>query len=105
MVYRSACLTEGICSSSEEDKAKIMSWFAAAAESGHLIAASIMGIAFARGVGVERDEKNAMLWLRRAAEGVPEAQYAYGRMLAEGIGLTPDLEEARSWFARRIGSS
>jgi TPR repeat protein len=41
-----------------------------------------MGIAFSKGLGVERDEKNAAMWLRRAAEGVPEAQYAYGRMLA-----------------------
>ena len=35
-------------------------------------------------------------WLRRAAEGVPDAQFMYGRMLAEGRGVAPDLREARA---------
>jgi len=30
-------------------------------------------------------------WLQIAAEGVPEAQLTYGRMLAEGRGVRPDL--------------
>jgi len=73
--------------SGEEDKAKIASWFATAAESGEWIAAFNMGVDLAKGVGVERDDKTAAIWLRRAAEGVPEAQYAYGRLLAEGTGV------------------
>ena len=36
----------------------------------------------------------------RAADGVPDAQYMYGRMLAEGRGVLPDLQGARAWFAR-----
>jgi hypothetical protein len=47
----------------EEDKTKIASWFSAAAESGDLIAAFNMGIAFSKGVGVERDEKSAAMSL------------------------------------------
>ena len=40
-----------------------------------------------KGVGVERNEKHAAILLQRAAEGVAEAQYMYGRMLAEGRGV------------------
>jgi len=31
---------------------------------------------------------------------VAEAQYLYGRMLAEGRGIMPDLSQARTWLAR-----
>jgi hypothetical protein len=34
----------------------------------------------------------------------PEAQFAYGRMLAEGTGVAPDLEEARLWYVRAAES-
>ncbi|MEJ0045035.1 MAG: SEL1-like repeat protein [Rhodospirillales bacterium] len=44
----------------------------------------------AEGVGVEKDDRRAMLWLRRAADGVVNAQYWYGRMLMEGRGLEAD---------------
>jgi TPR repeat protein len=54
-----------------------------------------MGIAFSKGLGVERDEKNAAMWLRRAAEGVPEAQYAYGRMQREPAWLPTSRRRAR----------
>jgi uncharacterized protein len=84
----------------EEDPARIARWFAQAAESGDLIAAFNIGVCLAKGVGVERDEQQAVLWLRRAAEGVAEAQYMYGRMLAEGRGLALDLVGARAWFTR-----
>ena len=54
----------------------------------------------AKGVGIDRDEREAAIWLRKAAEGVPEAQYIYGRMLAEGRGVAPDPRGARTWFFR-----
>jgi uncharacterized protein len=38
--------------------------------------------------------------LRRAAEGVVNAQYWYGRMLVEGRGVDVDLVEGRAWIAR-----
>ena len=83
-----------------DDPAKIAGWFEQAAASGDLVAAFNLGICLTKGVGVEQDEQQAAQWLRRAAEGVPDAQYMYGRMLAEGRGVTPDLKEARTWFKR-----
>ena len=83
-----------------EGPASVARWFEQAASSGDLVAAFNLGLCLAGGVGVDRDEQQAAQWLRRAAEGVPDAQYMYGRMLAEGRGIAPDLEEARAWFQR-----
>ena len=38
--------------------------------------------------------------LHRAADGVPQAQLSYGRMLADGRGVTADPDGARAWIAR-----
>ena len=47
-----------------------------------------------------RNDQQAVEWLKRAAEGITEAQYWYGRMLAEGRGVEVDLDEARFWFSK-----
>src|SRR2546430_9833055 len=63
-----------------------LGWFAQAAASGDLVAAFNLGLCLARGVGVGRDEQQAVQWLRRAAEGVPEAQLMYEIGRASGRG-------------------
>jgi TPR repeat protein len=83
-----------------DDSARLASWFEQAAESGDLTGAFNLGVCLIKGLGREQDEEKAAQWLRRAADGVAEAQYMYGRMLAEGRGVRPDLPEARAWFAR-----
>ena len=50
-------------------------WFEQAAASGDLVAAFNFGVCLAEGVGVERDDRKATQWLRRAADGVVNAQY------------------------------
>jgi TPR repeat protein len=83
-----------------QDPARIAGWFQQAALLGDLTAAFNLGVCFVKGVGVERNDEQAATWLRRAAEGVPEAQFMYGRLLAEGRGVSPDLRAARQWFAK-----
>lgn len=47
------------------------------------------------------DTANAVILLRRAAEqGVPAAQYRYGKLLETGEGVGIDLEAARRWTER-----
>ena len=72
---------------SAEDRGRVAHWFEQAAASGDLVAAFNLGLCLDKGVGVEPDAQQAAHWLRRAAEGVPEAQYMYGRMLADGHGV------------------
>jgi len=68
--------------------------------SGDLIAAFNFGVCLAEGVGIERDDQKAAQWLRRAADGVVNAQYWYGRMLVEGRGVEKNAEEGRAWITR-----
>ena len=70
-----------------EDAVRTREWFEQAAASGDLVAAFNFGVCLAEGVGVERDDRKAAEWLRRAADGVVNAQYWYGRMLIEGRGV------------------
>jgi TPR repeat protein len=49
---------------------------------------------------VARDDREAALWLRKAANRVPNAQFWYGRILVEGRGVDRDLAEGRRWIAR-----
>src|SRR6202012_1301706 len=65
-----------------------------------LIAAFNFGVCLAEGVGIERDDRKAAEWLRRAADGVINAQYWYGRMLVEGRGVEADPVEGRAWIAK-----
>jgi TPR repeat protein len=87
-----------------EDPASVAQWFKQAAASGDLAASFNLGICLAKGVGMEVDDVQAAKWLREAAEGLPQAQYIYGRMLADGRGVAPDLAAAREWFARAAES-
>ncbi|HEY2111409.1 MAG TPA: tetratricopeptide repeat protein, partial [Dongiaceae bacterium] len=87
-----------------EDPASVARWFEQAAASWDLVASFNLGIALAKGVGMEADDEQAAKWLRQAAEGLPQAQYIYGRMLADGRGVAADLTAARDWFARAADS-
>ena len=81
---------------------RIREWFEQAATAGDLVAAYNYGICLAEGVGVDRDDAQAAHWLRRAAEGVVNAQYWYGRMLIEGRGVACRPGGAvGAWIAKR----
>lgn len=83
-----------------EDAGVVADWFRQAAGAGDLTAAFNLGVCLAKGVGVEQNYGQAALWMRRAAEGLAEAQYMYGLMLADGHGMASDLTEARAWFVK-----
>jgi TPR repeat protein len=87
-----------------EDPASVAQWFEQAAASGDFVGSFNLGICLAKGVGMEADDEQAAQWLRQAAEGLPQAQYIYGRMLADGRGVAADLTAARDWFTRAADS-
>jgi hypothetical protein len=93
-------LQTGAASTMAEDPPPVHEWFERAAEQGDLIGAFNYAVCLAEGIGVPRDDQQAARWLKRAAEGVVDAQYWYGRMLAEGRGVTKDDAEAAIWYAR-----
>ena len=84
----------------EEDRVRLSKGFEQAAASGDPVAAYNCAVCLARGVGVARDDREAALWLRKAADRVPNAQFWYGRVLVEGRGVDRDVAEGRRWIAR-----
>ena len=59
----------------------------------------LMGLRYAEGNGVIKNEKEAALWLEKAARhGKADAQYRYGLALLEGRGVVQDYQAARYWI-------
>ena len=53
------------------------------------------------GVGVDEDPEIGFYWfMRSAAQGDADAQYAVGLCYEEGMGVEVDLDEAREWYQR-----
>jgi TPR repeat protein len=86
--------------SNTEDLTRTRQWFEEAALKGDHIAAFNFGVCLAEGVGAEKNEVEAVRWLRMAAERVVNAQFWYGRMLLEGRGVAADAAEARIWIGK-----
>ena len=83
-----------------KDGLDVAEWFGTTASSGDAIAAFNLGLCFSEGVGVRKDQELAAKWMKRAAEGMAQAQYMYGRMLQDGRGMVADQKQARLWFER-----
>jgi len=84
----------------EADRQTTRDWFQDQAAAGDLAAAFNLGVCLAEGVGVPRDDVQALAMFESAAVSIAEAQYWCGRMRAEGRGCHPDPEAARAWFLR-----
>jgi len=84
----------------EDDRVCLYKEFEQASASGDPVAAYNCAVCLALGVGVARDDSEAALWLRKAADRVPNAQFWYGRVLVEGRGVDRDVAEGRRWIAR-----
>ena len=71
-----------------------------AARSGNAEAEELIGVMYAMGLGVERDEIRAFDWyLRSAMKGHPGAQSGVGWYYEVGTGmLAPDLVRAYAWY-------
>ena len=72
-----------------------------AAEQGNADAQFLLGIAFAYGEGVPRDDRQAVAWWHRAAvQGLAVAQSNLGRMHELGRGTKRNYSEAAAWFRK-----
>lgn len=71
-----------------------------AARSGNADAEELIGILYAMGLGVERDDERAFEWyLRSAMKGHPGAQSGVGWYYEIGRGMpAPDLVRAYMWY-------
>lgn len=64
-------------------------------------AAYMLSVMHANGLGAKQDEKTAVLWLRRAAEGgYGAAAVELGQRLEDGEGLAQDPKGAAKWYSK-----
>ena len=83
----------------EQDYAKAMRWYRAAAEQGSGDGRWRLGVMYLFGWGSPKDYAGAVHWFRAAAEqGNPEGQWLLGAMYASGLGVPRDFTEAGRWF-------
>ena len=70
------------------------------ADQGYAPAQTALGLAYETGMGVEKDERQAVRFYRLAAEKEDSsAQYYLGKALYDGTGIK-DYEEAVSWLKK-----
>jgi len=76
-------------------------WFEEAARLGHPGAQLNLGLLYASGLGVERDESEAAKWYRLAADqGCDQACFNLAVAHCLGAGVGKNLEEAARWYQR-----
>ena len=72
-----------------------------AAQKGVVIAQNALAYMYANGIGVAKDNDQALVWYRKAAEqGAPNAQLSLGIAYEEGAGVKQDLEQAAMWYRK-----
>ena len=73
----------------------------ALAEKGSRVAQFRLGMAYHKGTGVPKNDKEAVNWWRKAAvQGFATAQYNLGNMYGYGIGAPKDDKEAVKWYRK-----
>ena len=71
------------------------------AEQGNLDTQYTLGMMYAHGEGVAKNEKEAVKWLRKVAEqGHAQAQNRLGMMYATGQGVTKNDKTAAKWYRK-----
>ena len=71
----------------------------ARAEAGDATAQHNLGVMFANGMGVAKNDQEAVKWYRLAAEaGFARAQTNLGLMYADGAGVAENDQEAVKWY-------
>lgn len=76
-------------------------WFGKSALQGNAKGQVELGMIFADGWGVQRDETEAFKWFKLAAEqGDPNGQSWLGRMYFEGRGIDGNMQDAAKWFKK-----
>jgi hypothetical protein len=81
----------------------------AAAEKGDIYGQVLMGDYYSKGIGVEKDDEQAVRWYRKASErDVDLAQFHLGNYYAEGVGVPKDFVEAYAYLnlaGRKFGDA
>ncbi len=84
----------------EQDIKKAAECFQRAAQMGDADAQNNLGYCYAQGIGVRRNDQEAVRWYRTASQNSKEAQYNLGLMYEQGRGVQRDEKEAERWYKK-----
>jgi len=91
---------EGVTAYEKGDFSAALEKFKPVAEHGHVQAEYYVGIMYLKGQGITKNEKDAGIWLGKAAErGHADAQENLGLIYAKGLGVERDWVQAAKWFS------
>ncbi|MCB1877877.1 MAG: sel1 repeat family protein [Chromatiales bacterium] len=94
-----ACENTGVAAWRSGQHEKATSIWLARAQAGDAESQRFLSYAYSRGLGVQKDPKQSVHWLRAAAEqGQVDAQYELGLLHELGIGVRRDYAEAQYWY-------
>lgn len=88
------------------DPQKSIMWYSKAAAQGEHLAEFALSGWYLTGAPplLEANDQEAYLWARKAAaSGLAKAEYAMGYYTETGIGIAPNVEEAKKWYFRAAG--
>ena len=75
--------------------------FLAAANAGHADSQYNVGVMYEQGIGVGKDEKEAVVWYgKSAAQGNSGAQFNLGVLYENGRGTQVDFAKANEWYRK-----
>jgi TPR repeat protein len=75
--------------------------FRASADEGHADSQFNVALMFEKGIGVAKDEKEAVVWYgKSAAQGNSAAQFNLGVMYENGRGTAVDFAKAHEWYRK-----
>jgi uncharacterized protein len=79
--------------------AEALDWYKKATQQGSLDAATNMALMYADGIGIPKDQTQAVIWFRRAAEGGDAtAQYNLALKYRRGEGVSQDDKQSLRWL-------
>lgn len=75
--------------------------FLAAAKEGHADSQFNVGVMYEQGIGVAKDDQQAVVWYgKAAAQGSSAAQYNLGVLYENGRGTPVDFAKANDWYRK-----
>jgi uncharacterized protein len=96
-----AGFTEGVAAYEAGNAPLAAKEFRAAAEEGHADSQFNLGLMYEKGIGVNKDEKEAVVWyLKAALQGNAYAQYNLAVLYENGHGVNVDFAQAHQWYRK-----
>lgn len=90
---------DGVVAYQQQNYQQALTAWLPLAESGHVLAQTLIGSMYAYGEGVKRNDSEAFKWLSLAANtGSAQAQYNLAILYENGFGTSQNKELAQKWF-------